>query len=560
MRVRTMLVSVIAVLSLIGVICMTARGEAPAASAPAIEANTLYEITFTAKPVGNPFHDATCQAEFTSPSGKKIAVGGFYYGSEEFRIRFVPREQGTWTWTAELTGQGETSASSVEPRQEKSGGFVCSGVSGHGFLQVSKRNPYRLEYDDGTAFYPIGIQTCSFLGPDFAGEPGQSREGWTDNKTWLKAFAGSVNLVRTQFGQGTTAGCALPLIPGGGDGTVYDTDLAAKIDQAYAQHRAVGISQMLILFQDMSLWGSRPTAFGHGRDLAGYKSVEAPNLPLQEQYIRYIVARWGAFVDVWELYNEDSYSPDDYLAHLAKVVRAADPYGHLVTSTYWRKSFTWSDIVTWHEYMGMPASGVDSQVVSQLAQFKSYGKPVVNTEFGNQGILSNVDPLKWRIATWTAFMNEGSILFWSASNRQLKVGENAGKGNANAYIGPDTRQHLRVLNEFTRDLPIDMRPVSAGYTHNHGDIRAYALSNGAATVVYVHHFSDRAKAHQVAPLLVETGPGEFRYRWINPEDGKEVASGELMSLQQYASLKVPPVTVDLACRIDRVEATSKPAP
>jgi hypothetical protein len=32
-----------------------------------------------------------------------------------------------------------------------------------------------------------------------------------------------------------------------------------------------------------------------------------------------------------------------------------------------------------------------------IGKHKSDGKPVLSTEFGNQGVLSNVDPLKWRI-------------------------------------------------------------------------------------------------------------------------------------------------------------------
>ena len=39
------------------------------------------------------------------------------------------------------------------------GSFKCEGTPGHGFLRISKRNPFRYEYEDGTPFYPIGIQT-----------------------------------------------------------------------------------------------------------------------------------------------------------------------------------------------------------------------------------------------------------------------------------------------------------------------------------------------------------------------------------------------------------------
>jgi len=212
---------------------------------------------------------------------------------------------------------------------------------------------------------------------------------------------------------------------------------------------------------------------------------------LQEQYIRYIVARYGAFVDIWEIFNEDSYAPDDYLAHLAKVIRDADPYDHIITTNYERPLAPWCEMVTPHEYMGMPAKDVDAHLGKEFARFKSFGKPVLYTEFGNQGQLSNYDPIKWRIATWTAFMNECGILFWNMSGKKVS---GLSRGNANAYLGPESRQYFRVLQEFTKDLPIDMRPVAAGYTEQ-TDIRTYGLSNGKVPLDRPGHRQDRPRRH-----------------------------------------------------------------
>ncbi len=504
--------------------------------------------------MNNPFVDATMTAEFTSPSGAKVNALGFYFGGNEWRVRFVPREHGTWAWSAALvTPTGKRSAR---------GAFECKGTEGHGFLKPAKRNPYRMEYDDGTPFYPIGIQTCDFLRPDFDGSDEVGSWRSVSAEEWVKAFEGSVNLVRTQLGQGTTNGCALPLISAGnrknnippGPIDRYDTDLAAKMDDVYRLQRAHGFSQILILFQDMSLWGSGRCIFGGGRDLERYKSVKAANLPDQERYVRYAVARFGCYVDIWELFNEDSYAPNDYLARLATVVREADPHAHIITTNYARPAEPWCEIVTWHEYMGMPANAVDAYLASQIALYKSYGKVVQNTEFGNGGSLGNVDPVKWRIAVWTAFMNESGMLFWGASGRKVGPKGPNMPGNSNAYIGPDTRRHFRVLNDFNRDMPLDMKPVPTGYTR-HDQIRTYGLSNGRVTAVYVHHFADHAQPYQLPQkLFVETGPGKFRARWIDPEDGRELRVDEVTTRQQFLEVPLPPVTIDAACRIDRLGA------
>ena len=203
--------------------------------------------------------------------------------------------------------------------------------------------------------------------------------------------------------------------------------------------------------------------------------------------------------------------------------------------------------------MGMPANQVDAYLAGQFALYKSYGKVVQNTEFGNQGQLSNYDPVKWRIAVWTAYMNECGLLFWGMSGRKVPAGRPNAQGNANAYIGPESRQHFRVLNQFTSDMPIDMKPVPIGY-HEHTDIRTCALSNGAVTAVYVHHFADHAKQFQYpGKLTVMTGPGKFRLRWIDPADGSQVKVDEAATRAQYLEFTLPPVKIDAACRIDRIE-------
>lgn len=510
----------------------------------------------------NPFRDASCTAEFVAPSGSKMTVGGFYDGGDCWRIRFVPREHGQWTWTARVSGGPKP--------VESSGRFECRGMAGHGFLRVSRKNPFRYEYEDGTPFYPIGIQTCNFLKPDFDGPEAGTGQGRVVSSTeWLQAFTGAVNLVRTQFGQGTTAGCALPLIAApprngtdknAGTGFVfqadrYDLALAAKIDAVYREQREAGISQILILYQDMSAWkdsgqGSR-TAFGAIRDLENYKNAKASTMPLQEQYIRYIVARYGAFADIWEIFNEDSYAPAGYLAHLAGVIRKADPYGRLLTSNFSLPGGSWSDITTWHEYMGMPANEVDTYVVSQIALHKSYGKLVQNTEFGNQNILSNDDPVKWRIAVWASFMHESGLVFWSMSQTKFPANYLT-RGNANAYIGPDSRRHFRVFHDLTRELPVDLKPVTIGFT-SQTDIRTYALCNGKQGLIYIHHFADHGKAYTCPDkLMVQVGPGKWRVRWYNPEDGREVRSEELGTPQQFLFFRLPEVTVDLVARLERI--------
>ena len=84
----------------------------------------------------------------------------------------------------------------------------------------------------------------------------------------------------------------------------YDLDVAAKLDATYELHRAAGFSEIATLLQDMSAFGTMSTAFGESRDTVNYKSIHANSLPLQEKYILYVIARWGALPVVWCMAGE----------------------------------------------------------------------------------------------------------------------------------------------------------------------------------------------------------------------------------------------------------------
>lgn len=522
-------------------LCCACLAQAPAPE-PAVGQYEVFEFPLTTNETfANPFTDARMTAEVQSPDGRQLTVPGFYHGGSTWMFRFAPDRVGRWSFQARLTA-GKTTIS-------RSGSFRAVASKRHGFVRISPRNPYRLEFDDATPFYPVGIQTCGFLQTGMDGPNPDGAWRTVPARDWSEAFAGAANLVRWQLGAGTKAGCALPLIPVGGPPDRYDTALARQMDDLIALQKSQGYAHIMILFQDMSLGSRDLTAFGPVTELANYKSLKAPNLPLQDAWVRYVVARWGAWVDIWELFNEDSYAPNDYLAHLATVVRQADPYRHPITTNYTRSAEPWCELSTWHAYMRSPAEQADSFVALQVDKYKSYGKPILNTEFGNKGTLSNYDPLKWRIAAWTAYMSESSILFWDMSG--TKTQGKATQGNSNAYLGPETRQHLRVFNEFVRGLPVDLRPVESSYTY-HNEIRLYALSNGKTSVLYAHHFADHAKPYARAErTYLHTGTGKFRLTWIDPADGRVVKTGQAETAQQYLFFEMPPVTIDLACRIDR---------
>jgi hypothetical protein len=443
-----------------------------------------------------------------------------------------------------------------------SGAFDCTPSDRHGFVRISTKNPYRFQYDDGTAFYPIGAQQGGLLK---VGHDGPDADGKWRNvplEDVLKDFDGAVNLNRYPISAGKPNGMSVSLIPEKGPPDRYDLAVAKDLDTAFALRHKYRVAQMLTLFQDMSLNKNFISAFGDIKDTVNYKSVTAANLALQEKYLRYQVARFAAYVDIWELFNEDSFAPPNYLAHLAKVVREADPYKHPITTNYERPEQAWCEIVCPHEYMTVPANETDGHMVNDFVRLKSFGKPVQYTEFGNKVMFSNDEPDKWRIMVWTAFTREVHMLFWSQSGSKSFPKDAKSMANCNVYLGPETREHFRILRRYSEDLPVTMRPIFTGWGNRDHEVRVGGVGDADHALIYLHHFTDHEQEVQPKPLYVRTTPGTFRLRWIDPASGNMVKEETMSTHMEILAIESPPtLIIDLALRIDRVaDALEPPAP
>jgi len=93
--------------------------------------------------------------------------------------------------------------------------------------------------------------------------------------------------------------------------------------------------------------------------------------------------------------------------------------------------------------------------------------------------------------------------------------------------------------------------VETGYTGDVG-VRAYALSSGPVSAVYVHHFADHERTiRQPMSFGVQIGPGDFHAEWIDPASGQQVHSEQLTTESDFLRLPIPPFKIDLACKLTR---------
>jgi hypothetical protein len=152
----------------------------------------VFEITLRHKgDYHDPFFDVIIDLMCTSATGKVIQVGGFYYGSSSgvdghainsqtdspktqqesrhsdkldlsarvaadlWKVQFAPCELGKWKYNIVFKNvKGEMASGQ--------GTFIC--VKGRkpnpGFVRCNPANPFRFVFDDGSPYFPIGLQEC----------------------------------------------------------------------------------------------------------------------------------------------------------------------------------------------------------------------------------------------------------------------------------------------------------------------------------------------------------------------------------------------------------------
>jgi hypothetical protein len=507
----------------------------------------VFEITFGHEnQYENPFFDVTIDVAMTSPSSKQIQVGGFHYKPGQWKARFAPWELGRWTYQFVFkNAQGQTTAGD--------GAFTC--IKGRrpnpGFVRRHPENPYRFVFDDGTPYFPIGVQDCwgdnnhngsvldefSMEGPfrtDLKNPPSLPAgpmfvRGPSSNPQNADVFFRS-------FGQ-----CGFNLYRFSQKNCSYD--LYRDLDHYLAPEGTM---------TDELLQYARKYGFRIFYGLFGYQPVfnkepdNADGLAKIKRFIKYSVDRWGAYVDFWEFLNEQ-HADDRWYETMVPYLRSIDPYRHPITTSWERPNLDGIEINAPHWYQREDELDSDRITATKAKEWKKSGKPVVVGEQGNHidkskpvppgvgGVWDDRSALRMRIRNWTAFFNEIAFVFWNTSY--------ARDGHfMNIWLGPKERQYVRAMQDFAYRLDKDVR-VHTVTVSQPGAVRGYALASQHRAGVYLHHFKDHTTRMENLRIEVDL-PGGTKGYWYIPEDGSAVKIVDISAGMNQ--LDVPPFTVDIA--------------
>jgi hypothetical protein len=541
----------------------------------------VFEITFLHDaPYNNPWEDVTVNLTFVSPGGKEAKVGGFHYGSldkariesqanpkakgerksvrylfekaDTWKARFAPNELGRWKYSytfENVRGEKATGA----------GEFTCiqGRAPNHGFVRPDPKNPHRWVFDDGSPYFPIGLQEClgdssgagsvlataSLEGPfrldrpradPLPGamfKPGPSNNPQNGDTYFRHYRAAGFNLFR--FSQ---QNCSYQLT---GDLDRYFVQESIMTDELLRHARTYNMRIMYGIF------GFRQVFNDHPENAEGMEQVK--------RFIKYSVDRWGAYADIWEFLNEQN-AKDEWYAIVTPYLKSIDPYHHPVATSWERPQLPGIDVSAPHWYTGIgPGFDHDRWTADQAKQWKRFGKPVIVGEQGNsapreqlKGAVGGVwDPdsaLRMRLRNWSALFNEIAFVFWNTS--YAKDGH-----YMNIWLGPLERQYVRAMQDFAYALggaPGGTLRMSEVATSDPNNVRAFGLASDARAGAYLHHFANRTSPVKGLTVSLEV-PRAGKAYWYAPVNGEILKSADVKAGRQ--TLDAPEFAIDLALLI-----------
>ncbi len=362
----------------------------------------------------NPFdpQDIDVYCLFKSQRGVEKRVNAFYMldctrslendvevietlGKPYWLVRFTPDCVGDWRYS--VTARDRTG--SVHSDEFT---FTVSSSAAHGFLRRNVRAPHVFAFDNGTPFVAIG-ENMAWGG----------KRGSFDYDDWLKALSEAggnwvrIWMIPWHCGLEWMKDAHLPWDYGtfGGLG-VYNLHNAWKLDtilETAAQH---DVQVMVCLgtfgefttggFFNEGIWHANPYNAANGGPCARPEDFWSNDVArrLYRQRLRYIAARYGWCTNIfaWEFWNE-AHPTTEWVREMTEYLKGvgafagvpADPFGHLVSTTYGTRDIWELDVVDFtmtHHYGEANLPDHAPIIHRDAVQHRAFHKPHLMAEFG----------------------------------------------------------------------------------------------------------------------------------------------------------------------------------
>ncbi len=546
-----MLVKIILLLTIL----QTCQAQVISVDAPNESARYgVYEINIIhdQSAYNNVWWDVTVTAQFTAPSGDIVHIDGFYYDTDNWMLRFAPKETGQYTWTMDLNGH------------TANGLFTSVEMGNKGFIRQHPTNVHRWVYElDGSLYNAIGATTWTTLHTEhskinmsqdwdvggFQMEQIQDRVSLEDYMTVMIDEAGH-NLWR--WGSGNMGYKLWNDI--NVNGNTYDITKGHYTDRFFKTIRSHGGR----VYFDV---------LGGGINDATNALFDINTMPEQimtTHYIRYVVARYGALVDFWQTSNEQNV-PDNKVLFYANGIRQYDPYNHLISASWERPDHPGIDINSPHWYISYTESNAASRtfdVVENLYQKytnftkpdgSSGQKPLIFDEIGEglvdcqsqfyRSVWSPSSSLTTRVKYWVSFFSEAVLISWDQSTSKEVSGGNYFDSELKNYIRHFANYTKSVDKDVIMDFDFNNNINGVGITGgSHTGATAYGLRTNNDFYAYI--FDPTNNSASDIQLTIDV-PQSGQAMWYDPETGKVTDS--LFNVSGgVQTLNAPTIQHDLA--------------
>lgn len=317
----------------------------------------LAEFEFHGPSSGNPFTDVELSATFQCGE-LELTTPGFYDGEGIYRVRFMPTQQGEWSFRT---------SSNVAELHGQTGTLACGAPSADNHGPVQVRNQFHFAHADGTPYFPFGT-TCyawTHQGDELEEQTLETLKNSSFNKMRMCVFPkhyifNENEPVHHPFEKKSD---------GSWDFSRYNLAFFRHFEKRVAQLGELGIEADIILFHPYDRWGYAKMA--HEEDYA---------------YLRYIVSRLSAYRHVWwSMANEYDFmlrdKPMEVWDRFFEIVCTDDPYGHLrsIHNAVFEDRYDCSKEAVTH-------ASVQHWDVKQMRAWREmFGKPVVDDECEYEG-------------------------------------------------------------------------------------------------------------------------------------------------------------------------------
>jgi hypothetical protein len=429
----------------------------------------VHEITLKATVAGNPF-DVALTAAFTNGE-TTLKVRGFHDGEGTWRVRFSPPAEGVWRWRTTspikaLNGRSGT-VTALAPR-----------LGDHGPLHVA--GGYHFAHADGTPFRQVGTTAYAWA---------QQSDALCD-QTLATLKASPFNKVRMCVFPNVAAEPIYPFEKAG-EGWDYDRlnpVYFRRLEDRVRRLSDLGIQADLILFHPYD-------------EKTGWHAMTAAR---DDRYVRYLVARFAAFSNVWwSLANEWDLVKAKSIAdfeRLGQLVQAEDPYGRLCSIHNWRELYDNGRAWISHASIQNGAAVLDDTRAEILRSV--WKKPVIYDEVRYEGDIDK---------RWGDLKPEGMVeRFWHG----LVAGTYVGHGEI--YKGDDgwTAKGGKLHGESTPRLAFLKAVMEAGPKPGFEPIDKWWDQHlgGQLGSYYLRYFGEAAPTEWAVALPKDDLKGGERFR------------------------------------------------